>query len=48
MSNLIIEVPVYCGARKVWRTLNLNTGTVYGTEHPTEQDAYNAIPRGEV
>ena len=44
----IHETPVYCGAMKVWRILNVNSGTLYSMEYDTEEQALNGIKAGEV
>ena len=43
----IYEVPVYCGSQKVWRILNLNTGTIYSMDYDTEEQAFANIEEGE-
>lgn len=44
--NFIYETAVYCGRTKVWRVLNLNTGTVYSAEYPTQLAALESIEDG--
>ena len=44
----IYETPVYDGRTKVWRILNLNSGSVYSTEYPSQVDALNIIEGGTV
>ena len=41
-------MPVYCGALKVWRVLNLNTGTVYSMHFNSEKEAIASIQEGEI
>jgi ribose-phosphate pyrophosphokinase len=43
----ISEMPVYCGAMKVFRIFNLSTGSVYGTEYETLEQCEAAIHDGE-
>lgn len=38
---------VYDGAMKVWRVLNLTTGTVYSSEHDTKELAEASIEDGQ-
>ncbi len=45
-AETIWEVPVYCGARKVWRVLNLSTGTVYNYDDETQAEAIASIEEG--
>ena len=45
---MIYEMPVYCGKLKEWRILNLLTGTVYSSDFPSEDAAFNAIEDGQV
>lgn len=35
----IYEVPIYDGALKNWRILNLNTGTFYSMKYATQNEA---------
>lgn len=44
--TIIIETAVYDGAVKVWRVLNLNTGTVYSVHYDTEVEALASIEHG--
>ena len=46
--RFIYEMPVYCGAMKVWRILNLNTGTVYSMDYETLEACKKEIKVGEV
>ena len=46
--NTIYETAVYCGRTKVWRILNLNTGTIYVEEFKTNALALAAIEDGTV
>jgi hypothetical protein len=39
----IFEVPVFDGATKAWRVLNLSTGTVYSNGHESLGGAQRAI-----
>lgn len=41
-------MPVYCGSEKVWRILNLDTGTVYSSNFVDAETAFTAIKEGEV
>jgi hypothetical protein len=43
----IHEVPVYDGKTKVWRILNISTGTIYSGDDPTEEAALRAIEDGK-
>lgn len=47
-DKYIFEMPVYCGDRKTWRVLNLNTGTVYCLDYDTEQEALDSINHGTI
>lgn len=42
----IYELPVYDGALKNWRILNLNTGTFYSMSYPSEAQAGAEIKDG--
>jgi hypothetical protein len=44
----IIEVTVYDGALKVWRILNLNTGSIYSMRYETEEIARDSIEEGDI
>jgi len=44
--TFIYETPVYCGRTKVWRVLNLNTGTVYSSEYESRAKAMESIEVG--
>lgn len=46
-TPFIYEVPVYDGAKKVWRVLNVNSGTIYSKEFETAEEAYDSINDGE-
>jgi hypothetical protein len=46
--RFVLECPVYDGAGKVWRVLNLNTGTVYSNAYETVHAARKSIAVGEV
>lgn len=46
-NGYIYEAPVYCGAMKVFRVLNINTGTVYSSNYESLEDAINSIENGE-
>lgn len=46
--NFIYETAVYCGRTKVWRVLNLNTGTVYSVEYESRSLALASIEDGTV
>lgn len=48
LSDRIIEAVVYDGAIKVWRVLNVLTGTVYSTQYDTKEDARASIKDGEI
>jgi hypothetical protein len=41
--EIIYEMPVYCGAMKVWRVLNLHSGTIYSMNFPTFEKASKSI-----
>ena len=43
---MILETVVYDGAIKVWRVLNLNTGTVYSMHYDSQVEALNSIEDG--
>ena len=45
---MIYEVVVYCGATKVFRVLNLSTGTVYSCDYDTFDEAFASIKDGEI
>lgn len=47
MGLYILEMPVYDGAAKVWRILNLLSASVYRMEFETEEKARAAIADGE-
>lgn len=47
MRGCIHEVPVYDGRYKVWRVLNVTTGTVYSEEHQSEYLASQSIEAGQ-
>lgn len=47
MERYIYEMAVYCGAMKVWRVLNLNTGTIYSVDHETRELAEASIEDGK-
>lgn len=47
MKKFIYEMAVYCGRTKVWRVLNINTGTVYSSEFGTIGEANASIEDGE-
>ena len=40
--NFIYETVVYCGARKVFRILNLMSGTIYSMDFETQEEAFAA------
>ncbi len=40
---VVYEMPIYCGRTKVWRVLNLNTGTIYSMDFPTIEKAIKSI-----
>lgn len=42
----IFETAVYDGRNKTWRTLNINTGTVYTMDYGSQEAALNAIENG--
>lgn len=44
---MIYEMVVYCGARKVFRILNITTGSIYSMDYETEKEASDAIEDGE-
>lgn len=44
--NVILEMAVYCGRLKVWRILNINTGTIYSVDYPEKEQAEAAIEHG--
>lgn len=44
---MIYEMVVYCGALKVFRILNISTGTIYSMDFSTEREASAAIEDGE-
>lgn len=46
--DLILETVVYDGSQKVWRILNLNTGTVYSSEFAEQVKAIDAIEHGKI
>lgn len=46
--DYIFELPVYDGAQKVFRVLNLATGTVYSNEHNTLNEAIKGIEDGKI
>lgn len=48
MKRFVYEMAVYCGAMKVWRVLNINTGTIYSTNFETMRLAEDSIKEGEV
>lgn len=43
---MIFELVVYDGSQKVFRVLNLNTGTVYSCEHESYGAAFTSIDDG--
>lgn len=45
---MIYEMPIYDGGLKVWRVLNLQTGTFYCLEYKTEALALASIKQGEL
>lgn len=45
---MIIETVVYCGRLKVFRVLNLNTGTVYSVDYDTHLLAQDSIEHGSI
>lgn len=45
-DKFIYETVVYCGRTKVFRVLNLNTGTVYCLEYETLEEAEATIEDG--
>lgn len=45
-TTFIFEIPVYDGSQKVWRVLNITSGTVYSPEYETEDEANAAIEDG--
>jgi hypothetical protein len=47
MDKFIYETVVYCGRTKVWRVLNLNTGTVYSLDYEEKQQAIDSIEDGK-
>lgn len=44
---MIYELVVYCGSTKVFRVLNLATGTVYSNTYDTFEEASASIEDGE-
>jgi hypothetical protein len=44
---MIYEMVVYCGARKVFRILNISTGSVYCMEYETQAEAEAHIEDGQ-
>lgn len=46
-NNHIYEMPIYDGALKNWRVLNLMSGTFYSNNYENFEDAYNSIINGE-
>ncbi len=47
MKRFIYEMATYDGARKVWRVLNINTGTVYSGHSETLEEANASIEDGK-
>ena len=47
-TEWIYEVPIFDGALKNWRVLNLNTGTFYFLNYDSEEDAASSIEDGEI
>lgn len=47
-DEFIYETIVYCGRLKMFRILNLNSGTIYSMEYETEGEARNNIIDGEI
>lgn len=45
---MILETVVFDGSQKVWRILNLNTGTVYASEFDEQVKAIDAIEHGQI
>lgn len=45
---MIYELVVFCGALKVYRVLNLSSGTVYSMDYPTFEEASASIEDGEI
>lgn len=45
---MIYELVVYCGSTKVFRVLNLSSGTVYSNTYNTFDEASASIEDGEV
>jgi hypothetical protein len=45
---VIVETVVYDGSEKVWRVLNVSTGTVYAGVHPSRESAERSIEEGEL
>lgn len=46
--KMIFETVVYCGAMKVFRVLNLSTGSIYSSDFATEDEANEAIEDGAI
>lgn len=45
--KFIYEMPVFDGGTKVWKILNLTTGSIYSKDYKTEQLASDAIEHGQ-
>lgn len=43
----IYETAIYCGRSKVWRVLNLSTGTIYSADFESKEEAEASIEDGK-